>query len=142
MSEELPARGIVVAHGALAEGLVDAVRQITGVGEDVLVPLSNRGLSPETLAAELRARLGAGPTVVFTDLPSGSCGLAARRLCQERTNLVVVGGVNLPLLLDFALHRQLPLGELVARLLERGRTGICCAPADLEEHARRLVSGR
>jgi mannose/fructose-specific phosphotransferase system component IIA len=140
MNEGPPVRGIVIGHGALADGLVDAVRQITGAGEEVLVPLSNRGLSPETLVAEVRRRTDDAPAVIFTDLPSGSCSLAARRLCHERRNLVAIGGVNLPLLLEFVVHRHLPLEELARRLVEKGRAGITCTPADLEAYARRAVS--
>src|SRR3954468_9399503 len=102
-------RGIVLAHGTLAEGFVDAVRQITGPDADVLVAVSNRGLSPEALATELRSHIAAGPTILFTDLPSGSCGFAARRLCPEHPGLAVVSAINLPLLLEFIMHREEPL---------------------------------
>ncbi|HEX6941193.1 MAG TPA: hypothetical protein VF158_17485 [Longimicrobiales bacterium] len=142
MSERRPARGIVLGHGALAEGLVDAARRICDIGEDVLVPLSNRGLSPERLEQEIEARLGAGPVVVFTDLPSGSCSFAARRLCTGRPDLAVIGGVNLPLLLDFVMHRDLPVPELARRLTEKGRAGIVCVPTEFGDHARSTVSGR
>jgi mannose/fructose-specific phosphotransferase system component IIA len=141
MSERPPLRGIVVTHGTLAEGLVDAVRQIAGTEEDVLVPMSNRGLSPETVLERVRDAAGNDPVVVFTDLQSGSCAIAGRRLCRERSDLVVITGVNLPVLLDFVLHRELPLEELVPRLLDRGRAAICCTPGDLESHADRAVSG-
>jgi len=142
MSEATPARGIVLGHGTLAEGLVDAVRRICDVGEDVLEPLSNRGLSPESLERAVEARLDGGPVVVFTDLPSGSCSFAARRLCAGRSDVVVVCGVNLPLLLEFVMHRHLPVEELVPRLLEKGRAGIVCAPMELGGHARSSVPGR
>ena len=36
----------------------------------------------------------------------------------------MVCGVNLPILLDFVFHRDMPLDELVPRLLEKGRSGI------------------
>jgi mannose/fructose-specific phosphotransferase system component IIA len=121
-------RGILLSHGAMAEGIVDAVRRITGVADDALVPVSNRGVSPETLADQIRAQLGAGTTLLFTDLQSGSCGFAARRLCHERPGLTVISGVNLPMLLDFVMNRHLPLDELVPRLLDKGRAAICCAP--------------
>jgi mannose/fructose-specific phosphotransferase system component IIA len=40
----------------------------------------------------------------------------------------VVCGVNLPMLLDFVFHRELPLDELVERVVERGRSAIRTAP--------------
>lgn len=142
MSEPVPARGIVLAHGMLAEGLVDAVRQIAGAEADALTPLSNRGLSPEVLASEIRRLVGQSTAIIFTDLPSGSCSFAARRLCREQERVAVVAGVNLPILLDFVMYRRLPLEELVGRLLEKGRAAICCVPVELEGYARSAVSGR
>lgn len=141
MSEPAPVRGIVLGHAAMAAGMVDAVRQIAGVDEHALVALSNRGSSPQALADAIRAQLDARPAIIFTDLQSGSCGFAARLLCQGQGDLVVITGVNLPMLLHFVLHRDLPLVQLTPRLLAKGRAGICCVPAELEDHARRAVSG-
>src|SRR5688572_7568475 len=117
---EAPVHGIVLAHGAMAEGMVDAVRQITGLDATALVPVSNRGLSPEALAAEVRKHVN-GVTIVFTDLQSGSCGFAARRYLMDIPDLAIVTGVNLPVLLEFAMHRELPINELVPRLLNKAR---------------------
>lgn len=141
MSEAPPTRGIVLCHGTLAEGLVDAVRRITDVEEGALVAMSNASLSPDELTARIREELVGGAAVVFTDLPSGSCGFAARRLCREKSDLAVISGVNLPQLIDFVMHRTLPLERLVPRLLDRGRAAITCAPPELEDHGRRAASG-
>ena len=135
-----PVRGIVLAHGTMAAGLADAVRQITGLDEDALWPLSNRGLSPEALAAEVRARVQ-GATVVFTDLQSGSCGFAVRRHCQDIADLVIITGVNLPMLLEFAMFRDQPLAELVPRLVNKGRSAISSSSFTSESHEHRAVSG-
>jgi PTS system mannose-specific IIA component len=134
-------RGVLIGHGGMPEGMVDAVRHITGAEPDVLVPITNRGKAPETLAAEVEAIVGDGPAILFTDLPSGSCGFVARRLTQTSAGIAVISGVNLPLLIDFVMNRQLPLQELVPRLLQKGRAAIGCAPASLEDHERRAVSG-
>jgi PTS system mannose-specific IIA component len=142
MSDVAPARGIVLSHGALAEGLIDAVQRIVGGQGDALLALSNCGLSPEALVAAVRERAGAGPVVLFTDLPGGSCGITARRLCQERCDMLVVCGVNLPILLEFVLNRHLPLDELAERLTDKGRTSIHCAPTNLTRHAPAAASGR
>jgi mannose/fructose-specific phosphotransferase system component IIA len=136
-----PVRGVVLAHGAMANGLIDAVRQITGAADDVLIPLSNKGLSPEVLSAEVRAQVD-GPTIVFTDLPSGSCGFAARRHCKDCPDLITISGVNLPVLLEFVMYRELPIDQLVPRLLTKARAAIVCSAPELESHEHRAVSGR
>jgi mannose/fructose-specific phosphotransferase system component IIA len=119
MNEEVT--GILVGHGKLAEGLLDAVEGITGTREGI-VAVDNVGLTPEALEARLQELAGSGPALVFVDLPSGSCAFAARRLKLQRTDMAVVCGVNLPLLLDFVFHRGLPLNEVVERL--RSRVGV------------------
>jgi PTS system N-acetylgalactosamine-specific IIA component len=141
MNSPGPIRAVLLGHGDLAFGMADAVRAITGVGPEALVPLSNRGLSPETLAEQVQAQLGDGPAIVFTDLQSGSCSFVARRLTQLNPNLVVVSGANLSVLLEFVMKRELPLDELIPRLLARGRAAIGCTPTGLESHEHRPVQG-
>jgi mannose/fructose-specific phosphotransferase system component IIA len=118
-----PIRGVVVAHGEMAGGLVDAVHHICGLDETDVVPISNRSLAPDALLQRIRDEIR-GPTIVFTDMQTGSCGMAARRFCAEELGTPVITGVNLPLLLEFATHRHLPIDELLERLVARGRDGI------------------
>jgi N-acetylgalactosamine PTS system EIIA component len=125
---EAAVRGVVVAHADLAEGLLSAVRRITGIDHDVLVALSNEGLGPEEIRRRLDGLLNGGPGVVFTDLREGSCGMVARRACVGRGDRVLVTGVNLPMLLDFALHRDGPLDELARRLVGRGQDAVTAFP--------------
>jgi len=113
MSEDV--RGILVGHGKLAEGLLDAVEGIIGSREG-LIPLDNADLTPEALEVRLLELVGKGPAVVFVDLPSGSCAFAARRIRAHHPRIAVVCGVNLPLVLDFAFHRTLPIEEILERL--------------------------
>jgi N-acetylgalactosamine PTS system EIIA component len=117
-------RGVVVGHGELAAGLVSAVVRIAGIEDGVLTPVSNEGLGPEAIRDEVDAILGDAPGVVFSDLREGSCGLAGRKACLGRTDRVLITGVNLPMLLEFAVHRDIPLNELAPRLAERGRTAV------------------
>jgi mannose/fructose-specific phosphotransferase system component IIA len=129
MSEQDLARGVVVGHGDMARGLVDAVRRIAGDAAAGLSAVSNDGKGPDALRSEVDAAAGPGPAVVFVDLQSGSCGLAAAYACRGCVGRAVISGVNLPMLLDFVFHRQLSLDELVARLVDRGRSAIQAAPA-------------
>lgn len=142
MSEGNLVRGVVVGHGGLAEGLVDAARQITGADGDAISALSNQGLGPDDLRRRIEDALGTGPALVFVDLRMGSCGMAARRIARERPDTAVLFGVNLPQLLDFLTHRELPLAEIVERALERGRSAICCEDEPDGAHADRSASGR
>ncbi|MEE8146703.1 MAG: hypothetical protein V3T24_03785 [Longimicrobiales bacterium] len=127
MSDE-PIQGVLLAHGAMAQGMVDAVQKITGSDEGALVPLSNEGASPQVLAERLDELVGDRPAVIFTDLTSGSCAMTAQITCRDNGHRAVVSGVNLPMLLDFVFNRTMPLSELVPRLLERGRTGVRSVP--------------
>ena len=139
---EAGVRGVLVAHGDMAIGLIDAVAHIAGPNvREFLTPVSNRGMGPDALAHEVRKFEGDEPTIVFTDLQSGSCGFAARRCVQEANNLVVISGVNLPILLEFVMRRQLPLDQLVPFLIGKGRASINCSPAKFESNEHRAVSG-
>jgi N-acetylgalactosamine PTS system EIIA component len=95
-------RAVLAGHGDFAAGLASAVAQISG-RDDVFALVSNRGRSGDDIERVLREALDAlGASVIFTDLPAGSCTIAARRLQRERPGLVLVTGVNLATLLDFA----------------------------------------
>ena len=100
------------------------VKRIQALARAGRIPATRVGRKWLFSRAALEARLGAAPAVVFVDLPSGSCALEARRVARARPATAVVCGVNLPMLLDFVFHRDLPLETLVPRLLERGRGGI------------------
>ena len=139
MSE--PVRGLVVTHASLGEGMVQSVRQIAGVDSEALGALSNEGMGPEALQQAVLEALGDGPGIVFTDMPSGSCAFAARRLSLDRADIAVLCGVNLPMLLDFVFHRDLPLPELVDRLVNKGRAAITGSCRELAAHADRAASG-
>lgn len=119
-----PARGVVVAHGGLAEGLVGAVRQIAGATSGALCGVHNRGLGRKEMRARIVAHLTGPRNLIFTDLPGGSCHLAALIVTREYPDVPVITGVNLPMLLDFVFHRRLGFDELVPRLAERGRVAI------------------
>ena len=63
MSEAV--RGLIVAHSSLATGLVAAVQQIAGVGDEALQALSNEGHGPEGLIAAVRSAVAIGAKVVW-----------------------------------------------------------------------------
>ena len=117
-------RAIVAGHGEFAAGLVSAVEQITGRG-DQFMPVAVTGLGAEDIERLLRERmLSTGIRVVFTDLQAGSCTMAARRVLRGMTDAVVVCGTNLPLLLDFAFNDRGSTVEAARHAADRGRAAI------------------
>lgn len=117
-------KAIVLAHGNVAQALVAAVHLITGRG-DRFSPLSNQDLGAAEIDALLRERVDAlGARVIFTDLPAGSCNFAACRLLKDRPGLIVVTGVNLPALLQFATRGAVSDADAVAEAVERGGSAL------------------
>jgi len=121
MSDAL--RGVVVAHGALAEALVREAERISGQA-GTLVPVSNQDGSREEIERRIAVAVAGEPSVVFVDMPCGSCFFAAMHQAKETPGVRVVTGVNLPMLLDFIYHRTLPPDEGAARAAVKGTDAI------------------
>jgi PTS system N-acetylgalactosamine-specific IIA component len=120
-------RAIIAGHGDFADGMLSAIEQIAGRSEAFL-GLTNRGLSAADVEALMRERLDTtGVSVVFTDLPAGSCTMAARRLQRERPGLSIVTGVNLAALLDFVFGTDGGDADAVAHAVEKGRAALVVA---------------
>ncbi len=118
MSDDAVVVAVVAGHGRFAEGMVSAVEQITGRGA-AFATLSNAGLSPADLERALLDRLDAtGARVIFTDLPAGSCTMAARRVQRARPDVVLVTGANVAVLMEFLFAAISPLDTPVAGLVD------------------------
>lgn len=123
-SEAVPVRAVVAGHGTFASGIVSAVEQITGRGGQ-FATISNTGLCLEDIQQTLARTLDdSGARVIFTDLPAGSCTMAVRRLLRERPGVLLVTGINLSLLLDFAMSDGDDPVQAVQAALERGRASM------------------
>jgi len=116
-------RGIVVGHGGVAQALVGAAEEISGV-RGSLVAVSNSGLGREQLEQTVVEAVGDRPAILFVDLPSGSCHFAAMRRLAQRSDLRVVTGVNLVMLLEFLFHLNESPAEVARRVAQAGTRGI------------------
>jgi N-acetylgalactosamine PTS system EIIA component len=117
-------RAIVAGHGDFAAGLVSAVEQITGRGQQ-LIPVSVQGLSVEDIERLLRTRMQeASVRVIFTDLQAGSCTMASRRILRGMDDAVLIAGTNLPTLLDFVFADARTPPDAARHAAERGRAAI------------------
>ena len=126
-------RAIVLGHADFATGLVSAGERITGLGA-LFTPMSNDGLGCSDIEQRLREVMEAeGVRVIFTDLPAGSCNLAAIRLAAGSAEVVVVTGVNQPALLAFATQ---PLDP------ERAERGLAEHAVEKGAPALKVIAGR
>lgn len=117
-------RGIVAGHGTFASGIISAVEQITGRGAQ-FIAVSNTGLCLDDIQGTLAQALDrTGARVIFTDLPAGSCTMAVRRMIRERPGVLLVTGVNLSLLLDFAMQDHEDPAQALQSALDRGRASM------------------
>ncbi|WP_169307625.1 PTS sugar transporter subunit IIA [Gemmatimonas aurantiaca] len=120
----MPIRAVVAGHGTFATGVISAIEQITGRGAAFL-PISNSGLCLDDIQGALAQAIDdSGAKVVFTDLPAGSCTMAVRRMIRERPGVLLVTGVNLSLLLDFAMQDDADTVTAVQGALDRGKASM------------------
>jgi len=121
-------RAVVAGHADFAAALVAAVHRITGLGH-VFRAVSNEGLGAPEVESAIRAALtDHGATVVFTDLPAGSCTMAARKIMRADPAISVVTGASVGLLLDFAMGPDVS-AESLHRAVSRGREAMMVFPA-------------
>jgi len=120
-------RGIIVGHGTFAASMLHTAEQIVGKQELVDV-VSNEGMSGTLLSEKIRGTVGSDrkhETIVFVDLPGGSCTISCYSLLKDMDRLDVICGVNLPILLEFFMLREKhPASELVPILIKKGKDNI------------------
>ena len=117
---------LLVMHADLASALLRAAQTVYGPVEGVEV-LSNEGMSRDALEAEINRRVTAWPAggLVLTDIPGGSCHLCGVSATRGRSEVALVTGLNLPILLDYLHNReQYEPGALAERLQKKGQDSI------------------
>jgi len=117
---------LLVMHADLATALLRAAATVYGPVEGVGI-LSNEGLSK----ADIERRIGEEVAgwreggLVLTDFWGGSCHTCALAAARGHGSIVLITGVNLPMLLDYLHNRaQFGVDDLAERMLQRGRDNI------------------
>lgn len=124
---------VVVTHGKFASGLIDAARLIVGEQKFLsFVSLTEKD-SVEGLKAEVEAAIAGFEdtegTLLLVDLPGATPFNVCAQLALTNENITVVTGVNLPMLLEVSLSREMySYAELVNLAKSSGITGIRVLP--------------
>ena len=117
---------LLVMHGDLAAALLHAAERVYGPFEDVQV-LSNDGLSREGLELAIEREIAHWTQggLVLTDFWGGSCHVCGLTATRGRGEIVIVTGLNLPILLDYLHNREtLDPWPLAERLQHKGQESI------------------
>lgn len=115
---------VIVAHGGLAAEYLAAMEHVVGHKPGTRAISISRGDDREAKQAEIRLAVnevddGSG-VVVVTDLFGGTPSNLAINACESGARKVIYGA-NLPLLVQLAKSRHLPLDDSARCACEAGR---------------------
>ncbi len=102
---------VLVSHGGMAKGMLEALEMITGVTDQVAAFGLYEGESPDSLLDSIREKLpvlddGSG-VIFFVDMfgasPFNTC---ARIFLEDQQRYALICGMNLPMLLELGFQRE------------------------------------
>lgn len=129
---------LVLSHGEMAHGMIHSLNFLYGQAEGLRALCLYPEHSPEdfdAMLAEAVAEVDTGDGVlIFTDINGGTPANRALLLAAQRTDVEVITGMNLPLLLAAVSSRDFcTLPQLVEELLEESKLSIVCTSYALRE---------
>lgn len=111
----------------MPQALIETLSSIVGPAEGI-VSISNKGLSSERLLSEINEaldQLNPDESILFVDVPGGSCAISCMTIIRQRKNVPIICGVNLLMLLEFYINRErYPRDQLVEFLVGKGKDSI------------------
>ncbi|MFW5941711.1 MAG: PTS sugar transporter subunit IIA [Chloroflexota bacterium] len=120
---------LIVTHGKMASGLLNAVEMIIGKHENVAALELTEQDQVEAFKQRIEQALdgvqGEDGAIVFVDMLGATPFNLSARVALERDDVEVITGVNLPLLLEIIMQREhTPFEQLVAMAQEVGADSI------------------
>jgi mannose/fructose-specific phosphotransferase system component IIA len=126
MSKDLP-ETFIITHGDLAFALLDAAEKIVGKQEHVNI-YSNKEDSLPVLNEKITKRLEEVKSkhiLFFIDLMGGSCWNLANMIRKKYNHIIIITGVNLPMLISYFLNcQEMTFIKLVKKVINDGSRGI------------------
>ena len=117
----------ILAHEDFAESLKSTAEKIIGSQPNIF-PYSNKIDSLQIMFKKINeqiAVLQSNRIYVFVDLIGGSCWSLTNMIAKEHPDIIVVGGVNLPMVISFIInHDKLETEPLTEKIIEDSKKGI------------------
>ena len=129
---------IIVTHGLLADGLVDSAEMILGSLSHIATVRLDEKMTPESLKSQVEYHIanfmGDDGILILTDL-RGATPFNVTAPYAERSNISVITGTNLPLLIEALTQRNNhDLKTLTNHIVLEGRKGILDVARLIEQH--------
>jgi len=119
---------ILMSHGFLAQEAYEATKYITGDfgGVTVISMTMDDGLEGTSLKLEaaLKSITGGCGVLIIADVPGGTPNNAAIKALARYDNIRVLSGLNLGMLIEYALSSDEDLDELVEAVRDAGLTSV------------------
>jgi len=132
--QETPVNIVIVAHGDMGVELVRSLHMIMGAAPGVFAVSLSPEESIEDLERAVRNTITKGLaaydgayTLVLVDMFGGSCANVAAKAAADLDSerIIVVAGVNLPMVVDAVINRDiLDFPDLVRKVVEAGNRSI------------------
>ena len=119
----------IITHGPMGTAIIEAVRNIIGIDEG-LHALSVSDMSLEEIEQRLMSIVNAPQEhqdglIIMACLKGGSTWNVSAGIAMNYSNVRVISGVNLPMMLSFVTKRDAyDLDQLVDELVNDGLRGI------------------
>jgi mannose/fructose/sorbose-specific phosphotransferase system IIA component len=129
---------LVVAHGSLAEGLLEAASMIVGKPENTKAVCfySTQGVEglEEAVQAALDQLTNCDGVLCLVDIPGGSPARVVAAQSYKHKGVEIISGVSLPMLIEALFAREdQSLKELAQTAVQAGVDGVLDLGARLHE---------
>jgi mannose/fructose/sorbose-specific phosphotransferase system IIA component len=129
---------LVVAHGSLAEGLLEAASMIVGKSENTKAVCfySTQGVEglEEAVQAALDQFTNCDGVLCLVDIPGGSPARVVAAQSYKHKGVEIISGVSLPMLIEALFAREdQSLKELAQTAVQAGVDGVLDLGARLHE---------
>ncbi len=121
---------ILVSHGQMAKGVMDAVELISGKHKGIQIIDLRESDSIEILGQRINQAVqdlqpGSDGIVILVDLFGASPFNQASLVASQHEDVEVITGFNMPMLLEILMQRDsLPLAEIASLARQSGTDGI------------------
>lgn len=129
---------LIITHGRLASELINSAEMITGDKSFVHKLEISKDDSSEDLLKSIEIKMDQinpdekNNVLILTDLYGGSCSNLSKNILERWTNVRVITGVNLPMVIAaLTINPEASLDDSVAKIINTGIKGIIDLGRDL-----------